>query len=385
MKGSDTIKVLVFSVSIGDGHDSVAKSLSECLLEIAPDSEIRVVDTFQYINSVLHKVVVGSYMETLRFTPRVWGYLYDQAEEGLGLVDLGQILSKVLSPRLEQLLKEFQPDLIITTHAFPTGMLSVLKKKRNIATPHVAVVTDFHVHPFWINPGVDHYFIPAEDLAYPLVQAGVESSKISAVGIPIRSQFCQQLDQQEAKAELGLGPLPTILVMGGGLGMGRLELISQAIVQAQEFQVIVITGKNKRLYSALNNLNNPFLKVLGYVDNMAKVMTAADIIISKPGGVTTAEVLAMKKPLVIYSSLPGQEDRNTCYLLNKGAAIKVRKLEQLIPEIRNLWQNKLRLKQMREMAELLGSPASSSLVWKKIWPLIKAGPFNGKLGGENFG
>lgn len=348
----------------------MANSLGQSLLERFPDSEIRIVDTFQYINSVLHKVVVGSYMETLRFTPKVWGYLYDQAEDGLALVDLGQILYKLLSPKLKHLLDDFQPDLIVTTHAFPTGMLSVLKEKGLLKVPLVAVITDFHVHPFWIRPGVDLFFIPVEDLSYPLIQAGIGPERIRAVGIPIRSQFNRTIEPQKAKKKLGLGPLPTILIMGGGLGMGRLELIAKEILQAEEFQVIVITGKNKRLHTTLSSLNNPRLKLLGYVDNIAEVMAAADLIISKPGGVTTAEVLAMKKPLIIYSSLPGQEDRNTYYLLNKGAAIKVRTLEQLIPEISSLWQNKLRLKQMQEMAEHLGSPASSSLFWDNVWPLL---------------
>ncbi len=379
------VKALIFSVSIGGGHDSVAKSLKECLLELVPGSEIRIVDTFQYINSVLHKVVVGSYRETLRFTPKVWGYLYDQAEDGLGLVDLGQLLSKLLSPKLGQLLQQVKPDVIIATHAFPTGMLSVLKENNIIETPLVSVVTDFHVHPFWIRPGVDLFFIPAEDLAYSLQQAGIGPERIRAVGIPIRSQFNCKIDVQKAKEKLQLADLPTILVMGGGWGMGRMELITRELLQARDFQVIVISGNNKHLELSLKELGNPRLKVLGYVEYVAEIMAVADIIVSKPGGVTTAEVLAMKKPLVIYSALPGQEDRNTMYLLNKGVAIKVRKLEELIPEIQNLWNNQLRLKQMQEMAGQLGSPASSRLVWENIWPLLSDDD-GGKLllgGGSN--
>jgi len=364
------IKALIFSVSIGAGHDSVANSLGRSLLDLAPGSEVKIVDTFQYINSVLHKVVVGSYMETLKFTPKVWGYLYDQAEDGERLVDLGQILSKVLSPKLEQLLREMNPDVIMTTHAFPTGMLSVIKQNGWIQKPLVSIVTDYHVHAFWIHAGVDRYFIPAPDLTFPLIQAGIAPERVSAVGIPIRAQFSQKIDANVAKAALGLADFPTVLVMGGGLGMGRMEIIARQILQDQSFQVVVVAGKNQRLHDNLSDQANSRLKVLGFVDNMAEVMAAADIIISKPGGVTTAEILAMSKPLVIYSSLPGQEDRNTYYLLNKGVAVKVRKLDMLIPEIRSLWQNQLRLRHMREMAEQLGSPNSSRLVWDNLAPLL---------------
>jgi len=364
------VKALIFSVSIGAGHDSVANSLGQSLLTLAPGSEVKIVDTFQYINSVLHKVVVGSYMETLKFTPKVWGYLYDQAEDGERLVDLGQILSKVLSPKLEQLLKDVDPDVILTTHAFPTGMLSVLKQRGSIKPPLISTVTDFHVHTFWIHPGVDLYFLPAPDLAYPLLEAGIAPERIRSVGIPIRAQFSEKIDTRKAKAALGLADMPTVLVMGGGLGMGRMELIARHILQDETFQVVVVAGKNQRLHDTLCNPAYPRLKVLGFVENMAEVMATADIIISKPGGVTTAEILAMAKPLVIYSSLPGQEDRNTYYLLNKGVAVKVRKLDQLIPEIHSLLENPLRLRHMKEMAEYLGSPHSSRLVWENIWPLL---------------
>jgi processive 1,2-diacylglycerol beta-glucosyltransferase len=364
------IKALIFSVSIGAGHDSVAEAISESLLVEAPGSAVKVVDTFQYINSVLHKVVAGSYMETIKFTPKVWGYLYDQAEDGERLVDLGQLLSKLLSPRLEQLLREFNPDIILTTHAFPTGMLAMLKRRETMGIPLASAVTDYHVHSFWIHHGVDMYFIPAPDLAYSLAEAGIAGERIKPVGIPIRSQFRQRLDREVAKERLGLNKLPAILVMGGGLGLGRIELIARELVNQPEFQVIVVAGKNNRLRETLERIRSPRFKVFGFVDSMAEVMTAADIIISKPGGVTTAEILALKKPLVIYSSLPGQEDRNTDYLLNKGAAIKVRRIDKLIPEIKSLWENPLRLRHMAEMAEQLGSPDSSRLLWENIWTLL---------------
>lgn len=364
------IRALIFSVSIGSGHDSVARALAEELVYQVPGSTVEIVDTFQYINSVLHKVVVGSYMETLKFTPKVWGYLYDQAEDGERLVDLGQILSKVLSPKLELLLKETNPDVIITTHAFPTGMLAVLKQRGQIKVPLAAVVTDFHVHAFWIHHGVDLYFLPAPDLDFPLVQYGIQRESIFGVGIPIRRQFAREIDAEDARTSLLPGELPIALVMGGGLGLGRIESIVKELLQSGTFRVTVVAGKNKRLQETLSNLQDERLKVFGFVEDMARLMAASQLVISKPGGVTTAEILAMQKPLIIFSSLPGQEDRNTDYLLNKGAAIKVRKLEMLIQEVLALWHSPLRLRHMKEMAAVLGSPRAGSLVWENIWPYV---------------
>lgn len=364
------VRALIFSVSIGSGHDNVAKALGERLLLDSPQSQVKIVDTFQYINSTLHKVMLGSYMETLKFTPKVWGYLYDQAGEGERFMDLGQLLSKVLSPKMEQLLAEFNPDILLTSHAFPTGMLSVLKQRGQVRIPLAAVITDYHVHNFWIHQEVDRYFLPAADLSFRLLRFGIGLEKIKAVGLPLRCQFDREIDGAQAKKELGLSQKPAILVMGGGLGLGRMELIVKSLLADPSFQVMVVAGKNKGLLERLQQLDDPRVKVFGYVENMAQLIAACDLVVSKPGGVTTSETLAMRKPLLIYSALPGQEDRNVEYLLNKGVALKVRKAEMLLPEIISLMSNSLRRKHMLEMAKRLAMPGASRRVWEELWPLL---------------
>lgn len=365
------LRTLIFSVSIGAGHDSVAKALAERLLIDSPTSEVNIIDTFQYINGALHKVVMGSYMETLKFTPKVWGYLYNQAQEGDMLIDLGQLLSKLLSPKLEQLLNNYKPDVILTTHAFPTGMLAVLKKRGQLNIPLAAAITDFHVHSFWIHPEVDRFYLPAQDLAYSLKKYNISSAKIKGTGIPIRSQFTVSQDKHEARKLLNIAEKTTLLVMGGGWGLGKIERITKELLKNEEFQVLVIAGKNKELETSLLSMQNERLKVFGFVENMVQVMAASDIVISKPGGVTIAEILAVGKPLAIYSSLPGQEDRNTEYLLNRGAAIRVRNIDMLIPEILSLWHNPLRRNLMEGIAGELGNPISTQMIWEDIRDLIK--------------
>jgi len=371
MKRKKPMKILIFSVSIGAGHDSVAQAIAERLLAEAPGSEVKIVDTFRYINSILNKVVVGSYMETLRFTPKVWGYLYDQAEKGDKLVEFTQVFAKIISSKLTQLIEQVNPEVLIATHAFPTGMLGTMKNQGKLKIPLVSAVTDFHIHPIWISKGVDRYFIQSADLAYPLLQEEIPWEKIKPVGIPIRMQFGQKTNPLEVKKEYNLSGNPLVLVMGGGLGLGRIEAITKKILNDERFGVVVVTGKNKRLYESMRKLQNPRLHLFSYVDDMAKIIAACDLIISKPGGVTSAEVLAMNKPLIIYAAFPGQEDRNTDYLLNRGVAIKVKNLEMLIPELLALWENPLRLQQMREMAQHLGSPHSSKLLWDNIWQYIE--------------
>lgn len=369
------LRVLIFSVSIGSGHNSVANALLEKIKEESPDSQVLIVDTFKYINPILDKVVVGSYMETIRFTPKVWGYLYDQAEEGERLVDMGQILSKLLSPKLDQLLRDFEPDILLCTHAFPAGILSVLKEKKNLKEPLVTCITDFTVHNFWMHPQVNIYVIPSTDLTYPFLEEKISLEKVKAFGIPIRSQFLFKPDKSQLRQQMGLKQLQTVLVMGGGWGLGKIEDVVYNLVEESSFQVLVVTGANEKLKRNLEILKKDNrLHVYGFVDNVAELMGAADVIVTKPGGITCAEALAMELPMAIISPLPGQEDRNTDYFINKGVAIKVRKVENLVRELKILFTNELRLHHMQEMAAYLKKPDASLQTIQATWQLVQEIP-----------
>jgi len=351
-------RLLFFSVSIGSGHDLAANAVTREVLSRYPDCRTETVDTFKYINPVLNKVIAGSYMESLKFNPKIWGYLYNQAEEGDKFIDLNQILTKLLSVKMEKLIKDYDPQAIICTHAFPAGILS----KLNLRTPLIAVTTDYTVHPFWIHENIDTYVLPCKELMYQMRDYHVSDEKILCTGIPLRKQFSEPRDRNEMRQKLGLEDEITVLVMGGGLGLGEIEDIIRQLGNADiKLQVISVTGKNDKLRTSLQLLatDNP-VKVFGFIDNMAEVMAASDFIITKPGGLTTAEVLALNLPMIIVNPLPGQEDRNTEFLLNSGVAVKVRKTDHLVHQIKYLLNNKTRLRQIREMANMLRKPRSAT-------------------------
>lgn len=354
-------RILFFSVSIGAGHDLAAQALVQEINRRYPECQTKVVDTFKYINPVLNKVIVGSYMESLKFNPKIWGYLYEQAEQGEKLVDLGQILSKLVSVKMKKLLTEFDPEAIVCTHAFPAGILSILKGNGDVRVPLIGVMTDYTVHPFWIHSNIDKYVIPCSELAPEIEAYGVEPGKILPAGIPLRTQFSAQIDRQTARRSLGLVDKTTFLVMGGGLGLGEIEKIITELGNADlDIQIVSVTGKNDRLRTKLQLISAAnTIKVFGFVDNMAEVMAACDFIITKPGGLTTAEVLAVGLPMIIINPLPGQEDRNTEFLLNSGVAIKIRKINNLVSQIKQLVSNEKRQRHIREMAGELGKPEAA--------------------------
>ncbi|MGI6684943.1 MAG: MGDG synthase family glycosyltransferase [Bacillota bacterium] len=365
--------ILIFSVSIGAGHDSAAKALEIKFRDKIPGVKIKIIDTFEYINSTLHKVVVGSYMETLKFTPKVWGYLYNQAEYGDRIIDLGQILNKLLSYKLHQLIEEFKPDAIICTHAFPAGMMSVLKAHTGLSIPIIVVLTDYTVHSFWIHDHIDYYMISSNELEHECISKGMTPDSIRPFGIPIRKEFITNYDKKLIKEELGLDERQVVLVMGGGLGLGAvLETVKNLLNSSHDLQILAVAGKNVRLYNQLMKVGKQHsnLHVFGYIENIVEHMSVADLIITKPGGLTTAEVLAKKLPMVIVDPLPGQEYRNTEFLLNWGVAVKASGPRAVSSLINQLFKNSLRMKHMREMADYLSKPHAADNITDFVINLI---------------
>ncbi|MEL7568415.1 MAG: glycosyltransferase [Dehalobacterium sp.] len=365
--------VLIFSVSIGSGHNSAAKALESKFIEKIPGVKIKIIDTFDYINPTLHKVVVGSYMETLKFNPKVWGYLYSQAEYGDKIIDLGLILNKLLSFKLHQLVEDFQPDVIICTHAFPAGMMSVLKAQTGLAVPVIVVLTDYTVHAFWIHDHIDYYIIPSDVLEYECISKGMSPESIKPFGIPIRKEFSLNYDKKKIKEKLDLDDRQVVLVMGGGLGLGAVqETVKTLLNSTHNLQIIAVAGKNVRLYNQLLKMStkNSNLHVYGYIENIVEHMSAADLIVTKPGGLTTAEVLAKKLPMVIVDPLPGQEYRNTEFLLNWGLAVKVGGRSSLSALINHLFSNSLRMRHMKEMAAYLAKPDAADRITDFVINLI---------------
>ncbi|KNZ71210.1 monogalactosyldiacylglycerol synthase [Thermincola ferriacetica] len=356
------MRFLFFSVSIGAGHDLAALGLMAEIKNRFPGAETMLVNTFDYINPTLNKVIVGSYMESLKFSPKIWGKLYAQAEEGDQFIDLRQILHGLWSSKLEKLVDSFAPDAVICTHAFPAGMLSMLKGRGLLDVPLLAILTDYTVHSFWLHDHIDTYIIPTEELKYLFIRHGIKAEKIKAFGIPVRPEFSQLPSKEEARTSMQLENKTTFLVMGGGLGLGDVKNIIVELGNSDlDINIIAVAGKNHKLQTALDLLQTKAnLKVFGFTEEIPRLMAASDVIVTKPGGLTTAEVLATGIPMVIMSPLPGQEERNTEFLLNCGVAVKVRKLDLLIPTVKQLLENPVKIKQVKEMCRVLGRPKAAA-------------------------
>ncbi|MDD4237203.1 MAG: glycosyltransferase [Desulfotomaculaceae bacterium] len=361
-------KVLILSVSVGAGHMRSAEAIKKACSSLTPEAEVVILDTFHYANPLLEKVVIGTYMEMLKITPVLYGYLYRQAERGQplsgrGKVEFNRMLSILSAPRLTAYIRNFEPQIIICTHPFPLGIVSYLKKRGEFMGLAVATITDYTVHSFWIFPEIDSYIIGSEALIPHCEQFGIDNNRIKATGIPIDPAFNKSYDKHLLRLGLDLDPgLATILLMGGGLGMGPLLSAVKSLGSgSSRLQLIVVTGTNNALYEQLVRIIPSLsckIRLYGFVDNIHQLMAASDFMVGKAGGLTCAEALALGLPMFIVDPLPGQEERNTEFICSMQAGVKVKE-NDLAAVVTSYLQEQNKITSMASAALALGKPGAA--------------------------
>ncbi|NLY53114.1 MAG: glycosyltransferase [Firmicutes bacterium] len=359
---------LIFSASVGAGHDQAARALREEILRRYPAARVAVVDTISYISPMLNKLVLEGYLGLLKLSPRVYGKLYEKTEGGDNGADLAHWPYRLLSGALTKVIRSYAPDAIICTHAFATGLLGTLKTRQRIRQYLTTVVTDFTVHSYWVHAGNDLYCIAHDELSGLMDDLGVPRSQVVATGIPILSKFEKKLDKKAMRERHGLADLPTILVMGGSLGLGKIKTIVESLdAQAGSWQILVVTGRNEKLHDELKHRHwSNRVHVYGFINFVHELMAAADIVLTKPGGITAAEALSQGKPIVIMSPIPGQEDRNSRFLTEQGCAIRLRADTQVGQKVAQLLADEEGLAALGQRAAQLARPFAAAAIVDQV-------------------
>lgn len=376
------MKILALTVSAGNGHNKAAESIKDYLIKHYENTDVEIFDTLKYINPVLDKLIVGSYLKSVKNTPSLYGKLYEYAENEDTVSNVSGFVNDILSVKLKNLIETKQPDVVYCTHPFPVEMLSILKKKHKIDVPVIAILTDYAPHSFWFYNHISAYVVPHEDFVLEIYEKGVPKDTVFPLGIPILSNFLDPVNKEAVIEELGLSPNKlTLLLMGGGLGMGNIaKIYKELCFSSLDVQFIICAGNNAKLKNQLECLKSRTLKktiLFDYTDRVPELMSVSDILISKPGGLTISEALVKKLPIIITSTIPGQEEKNADYLVNNGIAARIKEDGELTHLIDQFSKSKLRISHMREMAEEKSKPNST----KDIAELIVS--FANKKGSVN--
>lgn len=369
-------KVLIMSASTGGGHNRAARAIKEELESRTIDNmsiECEIVDSLKLVNNTMDKVISRGYEKSALYTPKAYGSVYRFSETTIASKNEFKTnpLTSLMARKFKHLLNESTPDLIIGTHPFPMIALSTLKKNNNIHSlsrsesfykstkvdipPMISVLTDYTTHSTWIQNEIDYYIVGHEYVKELLVYEGVDSEKVKAFGIPVEKSFLSHRDRETVLTELGLSPEKlTVLLMGGSFGAGNIkETLEDLIAIDRDFQILVITGRNEHLKDKLSKMldstiHNKNICLLGYTNKINDILASIDVLISKPGGLTTTEALLNDVPMIVPYFIPGQEEENLDFLTNCGAALRTTKKYSLPVLLKVLIDDPSRLDNLRK-------------------------------------
>lgn len=355
-------RVMVLSASVGSGHVRAADALVSALRERSDvDPDIFSDDSLDHTN-ILHKQFYSAlYKRLSEVTPEFLGWWYETSDDPWVtdrvrlLIDLPQAMPLV------NLIKEWKPDKVICTHFMPAGVLAHYLRRGQIKTELSIVVTDFHFHAMWIARAFHQYFVSQEEDRIHMEALGLPADRVRVTGIPIDPVFAAPIDKEAIRKRFGLSAdVPMLLVAGGTLGLSPAAAVVRRLIKLDlPFQAVVVCGRNEEMRKEIATLtanHNARFRVLGYTTEMRDLMGVATLLLSKPGGLTTAEALACGLPMVILDPIGGQEERNSDMLLENGAAVKCGEVTVLAHKLTALLSDPARIARMADAARSLGKP-----------------------------
>ena len=368
-------KVLILSAAVGAGHLRAAEALEKAFIKLNAATEIRNIDVLNYTNPLFRRLYGKAYLDMVNRMPEVLGWMYDSLDKPWQNERRRLALDRLNTQPLIKFLKEYQPDIAVCTHFLPAEIISWLTAKEKITFPQAIVVTDFDVHAMWLAHHFERYFVAMDETRVHLEKLGIPADKITVSGIPIDPIFAEQKDKTAMREKYSLEKDQlTILVSAGGFGVGNIEHLLIALGELKTpAQILAICGRNEELKIKLETLaaeklNNETVtfKPIGYTTAMDELMSAADLIVGKPGGLTTSEALAKNLIFIVVNPIPGQEERNSDHLLEKGCAIKCNNLPTLAYKIDELVKDKNRFEQMKNNVLKFGKPNSAENIVQKL-------------------
>lgn len=354
-------RILILTGPLGHGHLQTAKSILEASQLIRSKIDVDIVDYMEIASPHLHQVGAFCYAQWVRTFPSMYGYFYKKTRRENFMIKEVKRVRESSFRALKRLIEEKQPSVIVSTFPQAAVAVSKLKMRGEIKCPTVTIITDYTDHSYWINPGTDRYLVGSHRVERSLMQLGIPQSCIEVTGIPVRPKFYKSYDRDQLRHKFQLDKnKQTVLIMGGGWGLIPDNVLRW--MQHREWkdrvQFVVICGANERLRHKLQGIadrSEVSITVLGYVEQIHEWMACADLMMTKPGGISTSEALTLQLPLLLYKALPGQEEDNVQELIETGMAVYApnefeleRQFTLMLSEPSRLWEMRQRGKSLRK-------------------------------------
>jgi len=359
-------KILVLSVSAGAGHVRAAQALVAAAAGL-PDVEVVHCDVLDFVPAAFRKLYAEFYLDLVGRHPHLWAYLYDKADRApreAWFSRMRRAVERLNTRALHEEVARQGADAIVCTHFLPAELLARRIAHGEAVPPVWVQVTDYDVHRLWVQPGMRGYLVAGDETAFRLRELLPDTPRIAVTGIPVLPPFAQRHDRAACAAELGIDPQrTTVLVMTGGAGIGSgAAMVERLLAIDGDFQIVALAGRNEALLAAYHRLaaaQPQRLWPLGFTTTVERVMACADIAVTKPGGLSISECLAVGLPMVLIAPIPGQEERNASHLLEQGAALLALDATALEYRIRRLLADPALRAGLRQRCLAIRRPAAA--------------------------
>lgn len=358
------MKILIMSITAGEGHNMTARALEA---ELSSRGVIcDVLDAFGYVSSLYKQFINKGLLFTTRYTRIGYSMIYrilERRRPKKRKTSLMRELNDVIGKKLTEYIKITKPDAVIYTNVLIGAALDPHKERGEINVPLIGVLTDFAMHPCWEEATHSEYFIvPSEDFIFPAVKKGYRESQVKPYGIPVLDKFNSNESKAQARGRLGIDTeKTTVLVMAGSTGYGNIPRTVRRLDNIPlDFQMIVMCGKNERAFNTVRDMRTKKkIYAFAFTNKVNQIMDSADICVSKPGGISTSEAMIKGLPFVIHEPVPGHEERNTEYLTRRGAALASCKGYPVDKVVYELLLNQSKLKELSEHTEAIRRPCAA--------------------------
>ena len=383
-------KVLIFYINPNSGHHSAALAIEKAIQQKDSLTEVVVLDFMKFINPLIAQVLLRTYRSLIKRAPCTWQYLYDNPRVLEKTAKLRHLLTKINLNRIRRVIAKHKPKAIICTQAIPCGAL-LLQKVRHVSIPLIGVSTDYTTHSYWFHEEVTHYVVPSEREKSRLLSRGIEVGKIKTYGIPIDPKFQVEHDKNNLLERFGLNRgVFTVLIMGGSQGLGGIDRLVERIGRVPaNLQVLIVAGTNKKVFKTVNGQrkNGKFsqaIRIFSHVDYIDELMEISDLIITKPGGLTTSEAITKKCPMILINPILGQESQNAEYLVAQKTALMVEDEEQLAKAVKSTIHNPGQLDEIIYQHERVKRPFAANDVASMVLDLIEVGALTRQLQQQSY-
>jgi processive 1,2-diacylglycerol beta-glucosyltransferase len=358
---------MILSASVGSGHTIAAGVLESCFRQAPGVEAVQALDTLELTGDLYRSLYDDAYFALVDAAPWLVGWAYDHNEVPFRDGNVVSLWDKLNTTAVVSAIRAYGPDVVVCTHFLPAKLISLLLSRGELRATMVVVTTDYDFQGLWLSSPFNRFFVARDETRAYMVDIGLPADRISVSGIPVKAEFSQVLERDAVLARYGLRPdLPTLLISAGAAGAAYTQaIVAQTLRMRNAFQAVIVCGRNAQLKDEIEALTAPHAdryRVLGYATDMPDMMRVATLFIGKPGGLSSSECMAAGLPMVLINPIPGQEVRNSDFLLEEGAAVRCNYQTTVGYKIDQLLDDPDRMRRMATSARKLGRPDAARLI-----------------------